>query len=167
VQIRIAGEARMRAASRALKRAGGRTRPEFTKALRDAATPTLRKVKAAAEGMSIRGYRTRSRDRFTDHLAGGHIRHRVARVTEVDISTGGGSPRARFVVHNERLGNARNVPYLLDTGRPFRHPLPGNVRTQWAASRGEPWFYDNIQEGPFVDEVDQALGRIVDIAEGK
>ncbi len=166
MRISLHGADRMHLAARDLRRAGGNVRKEFTAALRSAANPTLRKVKSAAATMSIVGFRVPGRPRFRGHLPGGHIRSRIARVVELDLSSSTANPRASFVVRNERLGNAKNVPYLLDTGKVFRHPIPPH-KAQWAGIRGEPWFYDNIKAEPFEDEVEKAIDRVVQQAEGK
>jgi hypothetical protein len=55
------------------------------------------------------------------------------------VKTGTSAPTLRFVVRTDRLGNARNMPRLLDSGRVFRHPVMGNVHV-WAGQKGQPWF---------------------------
>ena len=167
MRIKLRGAERLHVAAKDLRRAGGNVRKEMTTALRNAANPTLRKVKDAAATMTIRGFRTGRPHRFTAHLPGTHIRARVARVVELELSSSAANPHASFVVHNERLGNAKNMPFRLDTGRPFRHPLPGNNRHRWAAVSGEPWFYDNIKADPFEAEIREAIDRVIDQAEGK
>jgi hypothetical protein len=146
-----------------LRRAKGNMRRELTTAVKRAADPTLREVKNAIETLPIRGQRLpprRGRRRFTKVMHGTGIRRRISRVVEVDVATGSGDPRARFVVRTARLGDARNVPWHLDRGR-LRHPIMGN-RNAWANQFGKPWFYVTIRasEKRWRREVDQALERV-------
>lgn len=160
MRVTIKGERGLRDLARDLRRAKGTVRRELADSLRKPTAAGVRDAKASIAGLSIRGQRTRSRDRFTAPTTGGHIRARIARVIEADVSTSAGNPRAVIVVRNERLGNARNVPWLLDTGKTYRHPIMGN-RSAWAGSRGSPWFYSAIDQEAYVREADEALTRIV------
>lgn len=159
--LTVIGADRLRAASEALRRGQGTLRRELTKAFKDAGEQTLRSVKRNAETMRIRGRRKGGR-RFTEHRPGTHIRHRIANVTELEVSTGGGDPRVKFVVRTGRLGSARNLPFHFDRGRTFRHPIMGN-RSAWAGQSGEPWFYDEIRKDLdlFRRECDDAIDRTI------
>jgi hypothetical protein len=50
----------------------------------------------------------------------------------------------KFVVRTDRLGGARNLPFHIDSGKRWRHPIMGN-RSKWAANSGKPWFYGEIR----------------------
>lgn len=161
LSLTVKGADDLRRVSDALKRGQGILRKEMTKAFRDAGNQTLRRVKANALGMSIRGRRKGGR-RFTDHMPGTGIRARIARVTELEVSSGGGDPRVKFVVRSERLGSARNLPGYFDTGVTFRHPIMGNRRA-WAGESGESWFTREIEKDLdlFVDKCDDAIDRTI------
>lgn len=159
--LTVKGQRELRAAADALRRGQGTLRKELTKAFKDAGKTTLKRVKRNAETMRIRGRRKGGR-RFTEHRPGTHIRHRIANVTELEVSTGGGDPRVKFVVRTGRLGSARNLPYHFDSGRTFRHPIMGN-RSAWAGQSGQPWFYDEIKKDldVFRRECQVAIDRTV------
>jgi hypothetical protein len=162
IAARIVGREQLAAVARDLKRAPHRLRQELTQSLKDAAEPVKRDVQQAIQTLSIKGQRIPgAKRRFTKIMPGTGIRRRIARVVEVDVSTSAGNPRARFVVRAERLGNASNVPYHLDSGR-LRHPLMGDREhwaNQWATPTG--WFYKTITDRrpKFEDEADKALDR--------
>jgi hypothetical protein len=166
ISLTVAGQAELRAVSERLRRGQGTLRRELTKAFKDAGNQTLRRVKANALSMRIRGRRHGGRP-FTAHTAGGNIRARIARVTELEVSTGGGDPRVKFVVRSDRLGNARNVPFHLDSGKVFRHPIMGN-RQAWAGSVGQPWFYKEIKKDldVFADKCEDAIEKTIQQIEG-
>lgn len=157
LRLTVKGERELRETAQALRRGKGILRRELTQAFRDAGQTTLRRVKANIESMPMRGYRKGGKA-FTQHRAGTGIRHRIARVTELEVSTSAGGPHVRFVVRSDRLGNARNVPFHLDSGRRFRHPIMGN-RNAWAGQSGKPWFYNEIREDldVFAKECDKAI----------
>lgn len=139
MRINVKGADELRAAARALRRGKGTLRQELTRELKASGLSTLHDVKQAAETMPMVGFRT-GRRRFPPGVGGpGGIRRRVSRVTELEVKTGSAAPTLRFVVRADRLGNARNMPRLLDSGRVFRHPVMGNVRV-WAGQQGQPWF---------------------------
>ena len=167
LSLTVAGQAELREISERLRRGQGILRRELTKAFKDAGNRTLRRVKANALTMRIRGRRHGGRP-FTAHTAGGNIRARIARVTELEVSTGSGDPRVKFVVRSDRLGNARNVPYHLDSGRVFRHPIMGN-RQAWAGSSGQPWFVKEIKQDLdiFVAKCDDAIENTIQQIEGQ
>jgi hypothetical protein len=84
-------------------------------------------------------------------------------VTELEVSTSAGDPRVRFIVRAGRLGNARNLPWHLDSGKVFRHPIMGNRRA-WAGQSGKPWFYNEIKKDirVFERECDTAIARTIE-----
>jgi hypothetical protein len=159
--LTVLGDKDLRSTAEALRRGKGTLRRELTKAFKDAGADTLKRVKRNAETMRIRGRRKGGR-RFTEHRPGTNIRHRIANVTELEVSTGGGDPRVRFVVRTDRLGDARNLPFHLDSGRTFRHPIMGN-RSAWAGQSGQPWFYDEIKKDldTFRRECQDAIDRTI------
>jgi hypothetical protein len=158
----IKGADELRDLARDLRRAKGTLRSELTKAFKRAAEPTLKDVKRNVTTMDIKGFRTGRRPTFTARIPGNGLRRRIAAVTELDVSTGSGGPRAQFVVRVDRLGNARSLPWHLDSGKKFRHPIMGN-RSSWASSLGKPWFYETIRSDMprFEAECDQAIDRTV------
>lgn len=166
LRLTVKGQRDLQDLANDLRRAKGTLRRDLKKAFKDAGQPTLRAVKSNIETMRIRGYRTRSKVRFTATQPGTNLRRRISRVTELDISTSSADPRVSFVVHTDRLGSARNVPWHLDTGRQFRHPIMGN-REAWAANSGTPWFYDEIRNGldRFVAECDRAIEHTIQTIE--
>lgn len=158
----IKGADELRDLARDLRRAKGTLRSELTAAFKRAGAPTLKDVKRNVTTMDIKGFRTGAKPTFTASLPRKGLRRRIAAVTELDVSTSAGGPRAQFVVRVDRLGNARTLPWHLDTGKKFRHPIMGN-RGRWAASLGKPWFYDTIRSDMprFEAECDAAIDRTV------
>jgi hypothetical protein len=161
ISLTVAGQKELREVSERLKRGQGTLRRELTKAFKDAGKETLKRVKRNAVTMRIRGRRKGGR-RFTDHLAGTDIRARIARVTELEVSTGSGDPRVKFVVRSDRLGDARNLPLHFDSGKVFRHPIMGNRRA-WAGQSGQPWFTEEIKRDVniFADKCEDAIDRTI------
>lgn len=166
LSLTIKGQRELRDLARDLRRASDKDlRDELRKAFKTAGEKTLRQVKHNIETMQIRGYRTGRLPAFGDPQPGNGIRRRISRETKLQIVTSGQDPRVRFVVNNERLADikAQRVPWHLDSGKIFRHPIMGN-RSSWAGSRGQPWFYDEIKKDRdiFVAECDQAIQRTID-----
>lgn len=163
--VKGADSANLRAAARALRGGQGKLRQELTKAFRDAGKETLREVKRNAETMQIRGRRHGGR-RFTARMPGTNIRHRIARVTELEISTSAGDPKVRFIVRSDRLGDASELPWHFDSGKVFRHPIMGN-RSAWAGQSGKPWFRETIRRdlAKFETECDKAIERTIQAIE--
>lgn len=161
ISLTIKGADDLRKVSEALKRGQGTLRRELTAAFKSAGQQTLQRVRNNARTMRIRGRRKGGR-RFTDHMAGTDIRNRIARVTELEVSTGSGDPRVKFVVRADRLGNARNLPFHFDSGRVFRHPIMGNKRS-WAGQSGSPWFTEEIKRDVkvFADKCEDAIDRTI------
>lgn len=166
LSLTVAGQKELREVSERLRRGQGILRKELTKAFRDAGKETLQRVKRNALSMSIRGRRKGGR-RFTDHMAGTNIRARIARVTELEVSSGSGDPRVKFIVRSERLGNARSLPAHFESGKVFRHPIMGN-RHAWAGQSGQPWFYDEIKKDVdvFAGKCEDAIDRTIQQIEG-
>lgn len=165
----IKGSDELQATADALKRGKGTLRQELTTALKTAGQDVLKRVKHNAETMRIRGRRKGGR-RFVDHLAGNSIRHRVARITELEVSSSSANPRVRFVVRTDRLADIKgtNLPWHMDSGKTWRHPIMGN-REAWAGQSGQPWFYNEIRDDRdrFEAEVDKAIDRTVEAMEKK
>lgn len=168
LSLTIVGTRELQDLARDLRRARGTLRSELTSAFRRAGEPTLRQVKRNMTSMDIKGYRTRGRP-FTAQMPGTRIRARIARVTELEVRTGSNGPRVRFVVHTDRLRpGERKLPFHLDSGRRFRHPIMGfkkGTRT-WkagAASSGKPWFRRQINSDfkRFEAESERAIARTV------
>jgi hypothetical protein len=166
ISLTVAGQKELREVSERLKRGQGTLRKELTKAFRYAGKETLERVKNNARTMAIRGRRKGGRP-FTAHMPGTNIRARIARVTELEVSTGGGDPRVKFVVRSDRLGDARNLPFHFDSGRVFRHPIMGN-REAWAGQSGQPWFYNEIKKDLdlFAAKCEDAIDRTIQQIEG-
>lgn len=143
LSLNVVGSGQLNDLARDLRRARGTLRSELTKAFKQAGADTLKRVKRNMTSMQIRGYRAGGRP-FREHRSGKGLRRRIAAVTELAVRTGSDTPRVKFVVRTGRLGDAKNLPFLLDTGRTFRHPIMGN-RRKWAGSSGKPWFYDEIR----------------------
>lgn len=168
LSLTIVGSAELRDLARDLRRARGTLRAELTSAFRRAGEPTLRQVKRNMTTMDIKGYRTRGRP-FRAQMPGTRIRARIARLTELEVRTGSNGPRVRFVVHTGRLRpGERKLPFYLDSGRKFRHPIMGFVKgtRTWragAASSGKPWFRKEITSGfnRFEAESERAITNTV------
>lgn len=161
ISLTVVGQKELREVSEKLKRGQGTLRKELTSAFKQAGEETLQRVRRNARTMRIRGRRKGGRP-FTDHMPGTDIRNRIARVTELEVSTGSGDPRVKFVVRSDRLGSARNLPFHFDSGRVFRHPIMGNKRA-WAGQSGSPFFYDEIKQDVsiFADKCTGAIDRTI------
>lgn len=161
LSLTIVGADKLRPVAEALRRGQGTLRRELKKSFRDAGEETLQRVKRNALTMRISGRRKGGRP-FTDHRPGTNIRARIARVTELEVSSGAGDPRVKFVVRSDRLGDARNLPFHFESGRVFRHPIMGNRRA-WAGQSGSPWFYDEIKRDVdiFAAKCEDAIDRTI------
>ena len=161
ISLTVVGQRELREVSERLKRGQGILRKELTKAFRDAGKQTLERVKNNARTMGIRGRRKGGRP-FTDHMSGTNIRARIARVTELEVSSGGGDPRVKFIVRSDRLGSARSLPGYFDAGVTFRHPIMGNRRA-WAGQSGSPWFTKEIERDldVFAAKCEDAIDRTI------
>lgn len=160
--LTIKGRGQLETLARDLRRAKGGLRQELTTAFKRAGEPTLKQVKDNMTSMQIRGYRTGKRPLFTASTGAKHLRKRIARVTELEVRTGSADPVVRFVVRTDRLGRESSLPWHLDSGKPFRHPIMGH-RGSWAANSGKPWFYNEIKSDRalFEAECDKAIDRVV------
>jgi hypothetical protein len=143
LSLTVVGTGQLQDLSGRLRRARGTLRSELTKAFKTAGADTLRRVKRNVTTMQIRGYRAGGRP-FREHRSGKGLRRRIAAVTELEVRTGSDAPRVKFVVRTDRLGDARNVPYHMDSGKRWRHPIMGH-RGKWASNSGKPWFYKEIR----------------------
>lgn len=161
LNLTVKGSKQLQDLARDLRRAPGTLRSELTSAFRRAGNDTLQRVKQNMLTMPMRGYRTGGKP-FTEQMPGTGIRKRIARVTELDIRTGSVGPTVKFEVKVDRLGNAREVPFHLDSGKPFRHPIMGR-RSRWASQSGKPWFRKEIRSDLdlFRAECDKAIDRTV------
>lgn len=161
LNLTVKGSKQLQDLARDLRRGKGTLRSELTQAFRRAGNDTLQRVKNNMLTMQMTGYRV-GPPAFTERMPGTGIRKRIARVTELDIRTGTVDPRVKFEVKVERLGNARELPFHLDSGRRFRHPLMGR-RSRWAAQSGKPWFRKEIKSDLelFRAECDAAITRTV------
>lgn len=166
LSLTVKGQKELRKLAEDLRGAKGTLRRELVQAFKQAGKHVLDRVKHKARTISIVGVRTGRTPPFTDHRPGTNIRRRMANATELDISSSAGDPHVRFKVVTDRLGAERNLPFLLDSGATFRHPIMGN-RHSWAGSRGQPWFYDEIKKDidVFEAECDKAIDRTVESLE--
>lgn len=161
LNLTVKGTRQLQDLAKDLRRGKGTLRSELTQAFRRAGNDTLQRVKNNMLTMQMTGYRAGGTT-FTERMPGTGIRKRIARVTELDVRTGSVDPRVKFEVKVERLGNARELPFHLDSGRRFRHPIMGR-RTRWAAQSGKPWFRKEIKNDleRFRAECDAAITRTV------
>jgi hypothetical protein len=143
LSLTIVGTGQLQDLSLRLRRARGTLRAELAKAFREAGKDTLRQVKLNMTTMDVKGYRAGGRQ-FRERRAGKGLRRRIAAVTELEVRTGSDTPRVKFVVRADRLGAAKSLPFHMDSGKKWRHPIMGN-RSKWAASSGKPWFYNEIR----------------------
>lgn len=164
--LTVKGAADLRDLARDLRRSKGTLRSELTKSFKRAGADTLKRVKQNMTSMEIKGFRTGAKRIFVAPRSGTGIRQRIARVTELDVRTGSTDPQVQFQVHTDRLGDAKNLPWHLDTGKKFRHPIMG-YRGRWAASMGKPWFYDEIRSDldVFIAECDEAIDKTIQAIE--
>jgi len=161
LSLTIVGTGQFQDLSLRLRRARGTLRAELTKAFKEAGEDTLRRVKLNMTTMQIKGYRAGGRQ-FREHRSGKGLRRRIAAVTELEVRTGSDTPRVKFVVRTDRLGDAKNLPFHMDSGKRWRHPIMGN-RSKWAANSGKPWFYGEIRSDLdlFKAECQKAIDKTV------
>jgi ribosome-binding factor A len=163
LSLTIKGQRELQKLAEDLRRAKGTLRQELTRAFKEAGKDTLSRVKHNAETMSIRGRRKGGRP-FREHRAGNNIRRRIARITELEVSSSAADPRVKFIVRTDRLADikAESLPWHFDSGKVFRHPIMGN-RSAWAGQTGQPWFYNEIKKDRdiFVAECDKAIDRTI------
>ena len=143
LSLTIVGTGQLQDLSLRLRRARGTLRAELARAFKEAGKDTLKQVKLNMTTMQVKGYKAGGRQ-FREHRPGKGLRRRIAAVTELEVHTGSDTPRVKFVVRTDRLGDKKNLPYHMDSGKKWRHPIMGN-RSKWAANSGKPWFYDEIR----------------------
>ena len=167
IRVTVHGEEGLIATARRLGQGENYLRDNLGRAVRRAARPVLRDVKRAIETNPIRGFRTPSKRRYRGPSAPKGLRRAIAAVVDLDLNTGSLSPRAQFVVHTGRLGKKRRLPELIESGKPWRHPIMGK-RGRWAASQGRPWFERTIKRGlpQFERRLDEAVDRVSRQLEG-
>lgn len=165
LSLTVVGPGQLNDLARDLRRARGTLRAELTKAFKEAGKDTLRRVKLNMTTMQIKGYRAGGRQ-FREHRSGKGLRRRIAAVTELEVRTGSDTPRVKFVVRTDRLGDVRNLPFHMDSGKRWRHPIMGN-RSKWAANSGKPWFYGEIRSDLdlFKAECQKAIDKTVQFIE--
>lgn len=161
LSLTVKGSGDLQDLARRLKRARGTLRAELAKAFKESGKDTLRRVKRNMTGMDIKGYRAGGRP-FRQKRPGTGLRRRIAAVTEMEVRTGSDNPRVKFVVRTDRLGDARNLPFHIDSGRRWRHPIMGN-RSKWAANSGKPWFYQEIRDDMprLIAECEKAIEKTI------
>ena len=166
LSLTVKGQRELKQLAEDLRRAKGTLRRELVQAFKQAGEQTLKRVKRNIETNRIAGRRTGRVPRFTAVMPGTAIRARISRVTELDISSSAGDPHVRFQVRSDRLGDAKNLPFHIESGR-WRHPIMGN-RHSWAAQTGSPWFYDEVKSDlkVFEEECDKAIDRVIEKLEG-
>lgn len=159
--LTVKGSRQLQDLARDLRRGKGTLRSELTQAFKRAGNDTLQRVKQNMLTMPMQGYSVGG-PKFTARMPGTGIRRRIARVTELDVRTGVVGPTVRFEVRTDRLGNAAQLPWHLDSGRRFRHPIMGR-RSRWASQSGKPWFRKEIKSDleQFRAECDEAIARTV------
>jgi hypothetical protein len=163
LSLTIVGATELRDLARDLRRATGTIRSELTREFRREGEGTLRRVKSNMTTMDIKGYKVGGRP-FREHRSGKGLRRRIAAVTELEVRTGSVGPRVRFVVRTDRIGSARKLPFYLDSGKKWRHPIMGFTKGGgWrggAASRGKPWFRKTINSD--LKRYEAGCGRAID-----
>lgn len=167
MRIRLGAKSFTRAAAD-IDRASKRLVKEIEQGLRRPAQAARDDIRQDILTANMAGHRTRSSDRFDDHIASKGVRRPTARAVQAKVSIVGGDPQASIVFHREQVPPRirQLVPYWTGTGRrrQLRHPIMGN-RSQWAG-QNLPMVWRLTNENQFEQAVDGALGRIVDIAEG-
>lgn len=141
-RVQITGEHAVRNMARSIADGPDHLRQHLGRAIRNAAQPTLRAVKRAAETDRIRGFRTGGRP-YRGPSTPKFLRRRIAAAVHLDLSVGSLSPRAQFTVRTAQVGAGR-VPEYIEAGVRWRHPVMGN-RHAWASSQGEPFFEKTVQ----------------------
>lgn len=160
IRVQVHGEQGLLRMAHGCAQGPDHLRHNLARAVRSAAQPVIREMKQAIAMNPIRGFRKGGRRRYRGPSAPKALRASIAAVTELDLNVGGLSPRAQFVVHTSRLGPRRRLPELIESGRPWRHPIMGK-RGGWAASQGKPWFEVSYRRRrPLFDRrVDEATER--------
>jgi hypothetical protein len=134
---------------------------ELNKAIKDAATPTLKDIRDSAESLKTTGVRKPgAKHPFTKVMPPKGLRHKVAESVEAQVSVFAENPRVRFRTGKGLPPELANMPRNLDSPGTFRHPVMGN-REVWVSQRGDPWFWKPIERnlGTFRGEIDKALDR--------
>lgn len=167
IRVTVHGEEGLIANARRLDQGENYLRDNLGRAVRRAARPVLRDVKRAIQTTPIRGFRTPAKRRYRGPSAPKGLRAAIASVVDLDLSTGSLSPRAQFVVHTGRLGKRRRLPELIESGKPWRHPIMGR-RGRWAGSQGRPWFERTVKRGlpQFEQRLEEAVNRVSRQLEG-
>lgn len=160
IRVTVHGEGDLIQQARRLVNGPDYLRDNLGRAVRRAARPILRDVKRAIATNPIRGFRTPAKRRYRGPSTPKGLRASIAAVVDLDLNTGSLSPRAQFVVHSGRLGKKKRLPELIESGKPWRHPIMGK-RGRWAGSQGKPWFEVTVRKGlpQFERRLDEACNR--------
>lgn len=159
IRIQIHGEGQLRDMARAVDNGPDYLRENLARSVRSAGQQTLREVKRAIEVNPIRGYPAGGRP-YRGPSVKKWLRRRIAAAVVLDLDVGSLSPRAQFMVRTAQVGAGR-VPELIESGRPWRHPVMGN-RKAWASSQGRPWFERTVERNHplFARRVQEATDRV-------
>lgn len=134
---------------------------ELNTAIKAAAGPTLKDIRASAESLTTTGVRKPgARHPFVKVMPPKGLRHKVAESVEAQVSVLSENPRVRFRTGRGLPPELANMPRNLDNPGTFRHPIMGN-RNAWVSQRGDPWFWKPIEHNlpTFRGEIDKALDR--------
>lgn len=110
-------------------KSGREFRKDLTKGLRDGAKPVLPSVRAAALNLPSKGNDTKG------------LRRKMARVTSIQVKTGGKSPTVRIRIARSRMGDQAALPRVTNEGR-WRHQVYGR-RNTWVTQTSTRGWFDN------------------------
>lgn len=132
---------------------------QLGQAIKRAAEPTLRDIRASAEALNTKGVRKPGAKRpFVRVMPPKGLRHKVAESVTARVSVLAENPRVQFRTGRGLPPELANMPRHLDSPGTFRHPVMGN-RENWVSQTGDPWFWKPIRRNldTFRGEIDQAL----------
>lgn len=159
-RVTVSGEQELIRMAHAVDEGPDYLRENLARSVRNAGQQTLREVKRAIATTPIKGIRTPSRRRYRGPSVPKGLRASIAAVVDLDLDVGDLSPRAQFMVRSGALGKKRRLPELIESGRPWRHPIMGR-RGRWAGNVGKPWFEVTVRRNlpMFEQRLEEACAR--------
>jgi hypothetical protein len=150
MQMGMTGAAELKAVAKQIRKAADakQVRKDLTRGLKEGAKPAAVLVKAAALALP---------DKPGNKSTG--LRKKMARVTNVQVRTGGSQAGVRVRMSRARMGDQAALPRVTNKGR-WRHPVHGNTKVWVTQTSRRGWFDDaNRRAAP---QVRKAVKQVID-----
>ena len=149
MQMGMTGAADLKAVAKRIRTAANpkQVRKDLTKGLKEGAKPAAVLVKSAALALPAKGPKSTG------------LRKKMARVTNVQVRTGGNSAGVRVRLSRARMGDQAGMARVTNKGR-WRHPVYGDTKVWVTQTSRRGWFDDaNRRAAP---QVRRAVKQVID-----